>query len=158
MKTLIVYNSIHHGNTQKIADIMAKVLEAKLVKPDKVEIKGLDKYDLFGFGSGIYFSMHHESLFQILDKMPRMKDKNAFIFTTSGSWSIKFLNDFNAPLRKKLESKGFNILGNFTCRGFDTVGPLKKIGGLNKGKPDNKDVNHAAAFAENLRMVVEALR
>lgn len=158
MKTLIIYNSIHHGNTQKIVEAMAKVLNAHFLKPEKVDPKSLRNYDLLGFGSGIYFSMHHESLFHFLDKVPKMQDKKSFIITTSGSWSIKYLNDFNAPLKKKLELKGFNVLGAYTCRGFDTVGPLKKIGGLNKDRPNKKDIKKAKDFAQNLKMLVEALK
>jgi flavodoxin len=32
MKALIIYISIHHKNTEKIAKVMAKILEARLVK------------------------------------------------------------------------------------------------------------------------------
>lgn len=150
MKTLIIYNSVHHHNTEKIAKAMAEVLNAKLTKPENIDLKSINEYDLIGFGSGIYFSIHHESLFNILDKMPKMKNKKAFIFATSGSWHIKFCNDFNAPLRKKLESKGFDIIGTFSCRGYDTIGPFKLIGGLHRGRPNEKDIQEAKEFASNL--------
>ncbi|OIO15720.1 flavodoxin [Candidatus Gottesmanbacteria bacterium CG11_big_fil_rev_8_21_14_0_20_37_11] len=157
MKTLIIYNSIHHKNTEKIARAIGKVLKAKISKPDKVDIPSLKKYDLLGFGSGIYFSIHHESLFQLIDKLPKVKNKKAFIFTSSGSWQIKYLNDFNAPLVQKLENKGYDIIGTFCCRGYDTVGPLKHIGGLNKGRPNKEDIRKAENFAENIKMVMKAL-
>ncbi len=150
MKTLIIYNSIHHKNTEKIAKVIAEVLKAKLVKPEEVNLKTIKNYDLIGFGSGIYFSMHHESLFNLLDKMPKMDNKKAFIFSTSGSWHIKYLNDFNAPLKRKLQNKGFTITGIFNCRGYDTVGPLKLVGGLNRGRPNKNDFQKAKEFAENL--------
>ena len=54
MKTLIICVSIHHGNTEKIAKAMAEVLNAKLVKPNEVNINELAKYYSIGFGSGIY--------------------------------------------------------------------------------------------------------
>jgi flavodoxin len=150
MKTLIIYNSFHHHNTEKIAKTMAEVLNAKLAKPENIDLKIINEYDLIGFGSGIYFSMHHESLFNILDKMPKMTNKKAFIFATSGSWHIKYFNDFNAPLRKKLESKGFDIIGTFSCRGYDTIGPLKLVGGLHRGRPNEEDIQKAKEFASNL--------
>ena len=150
MKTLIIYKSVHHQNTEKIVREMVKVLKAEMTIPEKVKINNLKNYDLIGFGSGIYFSIHHETLFYLLDKMPSMKGKKAFIITTSGSWEIKYLNDFNLPLKRKLIEKGFKVVGIFTCRGLDTVGPLKHIGGLNKGRPNNNDLHKARSFAKKL--------
>jgi flavodoxin len=157
MKTLIICISLHHKNTQKIAQQIGKVLEAKIISPDKVDISKLNTFDLIGFGSGIYYSLHHEDLFNLIDKFVHLNKKKAFIFSTSGSWNIKYLNDFNAPLHKKLESKGLEIIGIFNCRGYDTIGPLKHIGGLNKGKPDQKDLKNAAVFAQSIKHTVEAL-
>ncbi len=37
-KLLVIYNSVHHGNTERIAKAMADVLEAKLVKPQEVDV------------------------------------------------------------------------------------------------------------------------
>ncbi len=54
MKTLIIYISIHHSNTERIAKAMAEILDAKLVKSNEVHINDLLEYDLIGFGSGIY--------------------------------------------------------------------------------------------------------
>jgi len=54
MKNLIVCISIHHGNTEKVAKEMAAILGAELVKPNDVDINTLSKYDLIGFGLGIY--------------------------------------------------------------------------------------------------------
>ena len=33
-----------------------------------------------------------------------------------------------------------NIVGRFSCKEFDTFGPLKLIGGVSKGHPDEKDI------------------
>ena len=62
MKTIIIYQSIHHGNTKKVAEAISKVLKAKLVKLHEVDVKSLKKYALFGFGSGIYAGKHHKFL------------------------------------------------------------------------------------------------
>ena len=42
-KVLIIYHSEHHGNTEKIAKVIADVLKAKKIPSDKVEIKELGK-------------------------------------------------------------------------------------------------------------------
>jgi flavodoxin len=152
MKSLIICFSFHHKNTEKIAKIFAQILEAEIKKPFEVKPEEIDKYDLIGFGSGIYFWRHHQSLFQLVKNLPK-GEKNAFIFSTSG---IKIpLIDFHKPLRKMLLQKGFKILAEFSCPGFDTFGPLKIFGGINKGRPNEKDFEKAKNFAikikENLK-------
>jgi flavodoxin len=174
MKTLIIYISIHHKNTEKIAKAMAEVLNAELLKSyeilkqvqnDKrgeVDIDSLSEYDLIGFGSGIYFGKHHKSLFKLAEKLPVFKGKKSFIFSTSGvnSWQNIINNilnrtlHFHNPLKKGLLEKGFNIIGEFDCRGWDTVGPFKLIGGISKNRPNRKDLNKAIDFAEKLKKII----
>ena len=60
MKTLIIYTSVHHGNTEKVAGVMASILNARLLQVKQATASMLDKYDLIGFGSGIYFGRHHK--------------------------------------------------------------------------------------------------
>ncbi len=148
METLIIYNSIHHSNTEKLAKVMAKILKAKLLKPSELEIKNLQKYDLIGFGSGIYFSRHHKSLLKLIHKLP-IADKKAFIFSTAGLPKFKLI--WHKSLKRKLLKKGFEIVGEFCCGGFDTFGPLKIIGGLNKNRPDKKDLEEAENFVKKLK-------
>ncbi|MEM2941580.1 MAG: flavodoxin family protein [Thermoproteota archaeon] len=151
MKTLIIYVSIHHDNTEKIARAMMNILNADLVKPTEVVDNYVSKYDLIGFGSGIYFGKHHKSIFDLIDRLPAQNGKEAFIFSTSGLRKIRFIHDFDKPLRKKLLEKGFHIVGEFNCRGWDTY-PLwvKPFGGVNKGKPGEKEIEEAKRFAESL--------
>jgi len=70
MKTLIIYELVHHGNTEKVVKIMASVLEADLLKPDEIDKKILFDYDLIGFGSGIYFGKHHKRLLDFINSLP----------------------------------------------------------------------------------------
>ena len=67
MKPPIVCVSIHHGNTLKIAEAMAEVLEAEILSPRQVITKRLSDYDLIGLGSGIYFGKHHRSLLELAE-------------------------------------------------------------------------------------------
>ncbi|MCK4330497.1 flavodoxin family protein [candidate division WOR-3 bacterium] len=158
MKTLIIYISIHHKNTERIAKVMAEVLEAPLVKPREIDINSLAEYDLLGFGSGIYFGKHHKSLLKLVDKLPNLKGRKVFVFSTSGvSNAGNFIHNirhkvsnFHIPLREKLVKKGLVIVGEFTCKGFDTVGPFKLIGGISKGRPNEKDLKQVKIFARTL--------
>jgi len=153
MKTLIICISMHHGNTEKIAKAMAEFLDAKLVKPHEVNTTTLSKYDLIGFGSGIYFFKHHRALLNLVDEMPRAENKKAFVFSTRGIGLVWF---YHRPLEKKLKEKGFDIVGGFSCRGFDTylfdkyIHLLKFTGGLNKERPNEKDLENAKNFTQDL--------
>jgi len=152
LKTLIIYVSPHHGNTEKVAKAMANVLGADLMRVAQVDINMLAEYDLIGFGSGIYFGKYHKSLVELVDKLPRLENKRAFIFSTSGLRKIPFIHDFAKPLKGKLKQKGFNIVGEFSCRGFDTSQAARIIGGINRGRPDEKDLKQAEDFARRLRV------
>ena len=150
MKGLIVYVSVHHNNTEKIARIFANILEAEMKNPEQIDTNSLSTYDLIGFGSGIYFFKHHESLLEFAKRLPPLKNKKAFIFSTSGVTKIKFLVR-HRPLKSILESKGFEVIGEFNCAGFDTMGPLRFIGGIKKGRPNIEDFKQAEAFAKKLK-------
>ena len=52
MKTAIIYTSVHHGNTKKIIDEIAKTNEVDLIDATQVTEKDLSGYDLIGFASG----------------------------------------------------------------------------------------------------------
>jgi len=151
MNALIIYVSIHHGNTKKVAKIMAETLNAKLVKSWEIKPEQLTKYDLIGFGSGIYYWRHHWALFKLIDNLPQMKGKKAFIFSTAGI-NVPFIN--HRKLRSALRKKGFEIVGEFSCRGWDTNGWLEKIGGISKGHPNEKDLERARRFAEKLKSMI----
>jgi flavodoxin len=147
MKVLIVYSSVHHKNTGKIAQAMAEVLGADLVETENAKAEDILKYDLIGFGSGIYMFKHHKLLFKFVKNLKFVDGKKAFIFSTSGSLNGK---KFHKKLRGELIKKGFNIIGEFNCLGWDTFGLLRLIGGVNKGKPDESDIENARNFAREL--------
>jgi flavodoxin len=48
-------------------------------------------------------------------------------------------------------NRGFSITGEFSCKGWDTVGPLKLFGGINKGRPNEDDLEEARVFARGLK-------
>jgi flavodoxin len=146
MENLIIYISTHHGNTKKVAKAMAEVLNAELVKVCDVDITALSKYDLIGFGSGIYWGKTHKDLLSLVDKLPFLKNKKAFVFYTSGEDK----SDSDRELREKLLAKGFDIIGAFSCPGWDTWGPLRIFGGKCQGRPNTEDLEKARNFATNL--------
>lgn len=147
MKTLIICKSVHHGNTKKVADAMAATLAATVVNPEEVDVGKLSEYGLIGLGSGIYFGKHHKTIRALADRLPA-PGTAVFVFSTSGA-----TRDQNGPLVAQLKGKGLDVKGSFTCRGFDTFGPFKLTGGLQKGHPDEKDLEDARKFAAGLAAV-----
>jgi flavodoxin len=151
-KILIILFSSQSNNTIKIANAIAKVLDAEINSPQQVNLNDLQKYDLIGFGSGIFDEKHHVSLLELVDRLPPFPNKKTFIFSTSGISrnSLPEHDDPHTALREMLTTKGFNIIGEFNCVGFNNNSFLKIIGGMNKGRPNNDDVRQAEEFAGNL--------
>jgi len=53
-------------------------------------------------------------------------------------------------LREKLQSRGYVVVDEFSCPGFNTNSFLTLFGGINKGRPNAEDLMHAEEFARNL--------
>ena len=150
MKALLVVFSYHHKNTEKIAKAIAKVLDGQIKTPEQVDYGKLRQYDLIGFGAGIDSGKHYKPLLDLADKLPQIDGKQAFIFSTAGLTGEKKLAKDHSTLREKLESKGYLVVDEFQCKGFNTNSFLKFFGGMNKGRPNSKDIKHAEEFANNL--------
>ena len=150
LTSLLVVKSVHHGNTAKVARVIAGVLGAEVSSPEETPYSSLATSGLVGFGSGVYYGQLHPVLFEWLRSLPDVPKptRPAFIFSTSG---LPFLAKlWHWPLRRVLSRKGFYTVGEFTCRGFDTWGPLWLAGGLNKRHPDERDLQRAREFAGEL--------
>ena len=80
----------------------------------------------------------------------QVENKKAFIFSTCGVYGENKMIKDHTALREILISKGYEILGEFSCKGLDTNSVLKFIGGLNKKHPDAVDLQNATDFARNL--------
>lgn len=149
MKRLIIYESIHHKNTEKIAKVMGEVLKAELKNPKDVNVDDLKNYDLIGFGSGIYYGKFHKNILELLKKIKSQGKQRVFVFSTSGQGR----EQYNESLKSELKEKGFEVVGSFACKGFDTYGPLKLIGGIAKGRPNEEDFSKAREFAAELTII-----
>ncbi len=141
----------HHHNTEKIAQVCAKVLDAKIKSPQDINPEDLREYDLVGFGSGIYSAKHHLTLLDLADNLPQVSNRKAFIFSTSAIQGEAKVAKDHLLLRQKLQSNGYTIVGEFSCKGLNTNSFLKWFGGMNKGRPNAEDLKHAEEFAQNLK-------
>jgi flavodoxin len=151
MRSLLIVVSYHHKNTEKIASVFARVLEAQIRKPNEIHTEELQEYDLIGFGSGIYDAKHHTDILHLADRLPQVTNRKAFIFSTSSHMGDDQVAKDHSTLREKLKSKGYLIVDEFSCKGFNTNSFLRHFGGMNKGRPNADDLKHAEEFATNLK-------
>ena len=146
MKTAILYASVHHGNTKKVAEAMAEALSAELFDLTKQGDADISGYDLIGLASGIYYSNMHKAVRKFAEETEFRPGQKVFLVCTCGMDS----KDFTKKVRKTLEDKQVEVLDSFRCRGFDTFGPLVLIGGIAKGRPNAEDLERAREYARNL--------
>lgn len=155
VKSLVVVFSYHHRNTEKIAHVVANVLGAEVKTPQQVKPEEIVEYDLVGFGSGIYGATFDASVLNLADRLPQVKGKKAFVFSTYGAPAAfaggDFVKNNHSQIRKKLQEKGYMVIGEFGCAGWNTNSFLTYFGGLNKGKPDAEDLRNAEEFARQMR-------
>lgn len=148
---LIICASIHHNNTYNIAKAMGDELKAKIIQPGEFNVKTISEYDLIGFGSGIYRGMHHKSILNLIKELEVQDHKHAFVFSTS---TIPF-KVMHKSLKESLTQKGFEIIGEFFCKGFMDYSFTKYLGGLNKGRPNAIDLENARDFAKEITNNIE---
>ena len=146
MRTIILYESLHHGNTRKLVDAIAEQFPVEL--HDARSFTGdLSDYDAVGFASGIAFGKIYNEILDIaIDKMPFEKD--VFFICTAGSPD----RDYAKEIRTLAEQRQNRVHGAYCCRGFDTFGPLKLIGGINKGCPTEDDIRGAVDYYQLVLM------
>ena len=150
MKTLIIYESKHHGNTKKVCDRIQSELGAELVEAGSVnENFNWEGYDLIGFASGIAYSRFYDGVVRVAQMVPKGM-KVFFIYTCA-----KNEKDFSAGIRKIVSERGADCLGSYGCRGYNTYGPLKLIGGMNKSNPSEDELKGAVDFVKNLEVLYE---
>ncbi|MCD6523121.1 MAG: flavodoxin domain-containing protein [Candidatus Diapherotrites archaeon] len=148
MRVLLVYHS-QTGNTKRIAEAIASGIGKECVVKKVSEVKPGDikRFDVIGFGTGVYFGKPGRSIVEFIERLPKAK-KRVFVFATYG---IGFFGKKAIKtLETKLEAKGFTVGKAFGCLGFDNWGLLKIVGGINKGKPNEEDIKRAHEFGKAL--------
>ena len=145
MNTAIIYYSKHHGNTKKILDELKKEDESITLidVTNQIEID-LTKYDRIGLASGIYFASYAKQIIAYAEEhLPENKD--VFFIYTHGAPIGGFLKN----IRKVIKKKHCREIGKFHTRGYDTY-VFKKLGGISKGRPNEKDIKKAIKFYKSL--------
>ena len=145
-KTLILYRSPHHGNTKKLLDAIATAYpDVTLAKAGEDSFDG-DAYDVIGIASGVYAGKLHRTVRKALGGV-NAKGRRAFAVYTCGD---KEGSKYGERLTVLLESHGFVSQGFYWCIGHDSFGPLRLIGGVNKGRPNEDDIQGAVQFYQQI--------
>lgn len=136
-KSVIIYVSTMHKNTEKVVKEISKNLNIFAVSPKEAIDLNLDEYELIIFASGIFYNKMHNSILKFVEGTD-LEDKEVGIIYTCG---LRY-KDHAKPLSKELIKKGAKYIGNAWCRGYDTYGILKAFGGIAKNHPNIVDIQN----------------
>ncbi|MDO4961923.1 MAG: flavodoxin family protein [Eubacteriales bacterium] len=142
-KAAIIYTSTHHGNTKKLIDAIVAKHEVTLIDATKETKADLNEFDIIGIASGIYFGNFHKSIISFVeDNLP--DEKKVFLMSTYGNATGE------KEIRSVLKAKKAEIAGSYGCKGYDTFGPFKLVGGIAKGHPTEEELQGTVNFFEGL--------
>ena len=144
-QAVIIYASTHHGNTRRLVEAISDAYHIALIDATKQQDADLSGYDLIGFASGIDFGRFYRPVEEFLIKnLP--KGKAVFFLYTCAKTSACFTE----TMRQQAIKKNAVVLGEYGCRGFNTYGPWKLIGGMNKNHPSPEEIQGALQFYGSL--------
>ena len=145
MKTAIVYHSHHHDNTKKLLDAISENDKVTLIKASDSQHIDLSDYEIIGFASGIYYQKFHDAVLKSAENNLPPGKKVFFIYTCGRN-----VNTYTNAIRKIADAKCAQVLGVYSCPGFDTFGPFKLVGGIAKGRPNEGDIDGAVKFFKEI--------
>lgn len=141
MNTIIIYESMHHENTYKLVKAISDKYKTDIVSVENAANTDLSEYDLIGFASGIAFGKFYKEITEFAkNNMPR--GKNVFFIYTCGSDKDRYVDS----MKEIAVGKDCKVQGVYGCRGYDTYGPFKLIGGINKNCPTDAEIDSAVRF------------
>ena len=149
-KAAVCYYSRHHGNTRAVLEAMAQEGPLDLIDVTAHSAVRLEEYDWVGFASGIYFGSFHPSVLALARRSLPRGTPVFFVCTYGG---VKGFGP--KALWEIAQAKGCPVLGTFSCKGYDTYGPFRLVGGLAKGRPNRTDLENARSFWRGLRETYE---
>lgn len=156
-RAAIVYFS-QTGNTEKVAEAIARGLERAGARVDRLRLEETDparlaEYDFFGLGTPVFYFKLPFNVAWFLRDMRGMEGKLAFGFLTEGGHPGNAFRE----MQKMLSRKGVTLVDAFRCLGFDTYPPFV---GANRhlGHPDEGELSAAETFGRGLLARRERIR
>ena len=111
----------------------------------KNEYPDLDEYPLVGIATGIYYGKIDDDLARVMEHTINEGQKIFGLITYGGS-SKWYGKDIDGICRMKRAV----FLACWGCAGFDTWGPYKFMGGMNKDRPNQDDIQACLDFYKKL--------
>ena len=144
-KIVIIYASKHHWNTYKLVKAISDKHKIRMIDAAKHPVVNLQEYDVIGFASGIDFGKFYNEIEEFAkENLPN--NKQVFFLYTCAMERKGFTDSMKEIALKKKSI----ILGEYGCKGYNTYGPWKIIGGMNKKHPTEVDVKSAVEFVETI--------
>lgn len=140
MRTAVCYYSRHHATAGRC---WSHGREGEIA-PDRRHRRRtvrLEDYDCVGFASGVYFGKFHTSVLHAARQYLPHGKPVFFVCTYGGG-----MGQSTRELKELAGERGAPCWGTFGCKGYDTFGPFKLVGGLAKGRPDEGDLDRARGF------------
>ena len=144
-KIVIIYTSLHHGNTLKLVKAISDKYNIEIIDATEKSVVDLQKYDVIGFASGIDFGKFYEAIEDFAKENLPIKKQVFFLYTCAME-----RKGFTNSMREIVAKKDAEVLGEYGCKGYNTYGPWKVIGGMNKKHPTEEEILLAVKFFENL--------
>ena len=144
-RAVIVYASKHHGNTYKLAKAISDKYEVAMIDAMKETYVDLQEYNLIGFASGIDFGKFYLEIENFARENLPLQKEVFFLYTCAMD-----REGFTDSIKEIALKKDAVILGEYGCRGYNTYGPWKLIGGMNKSHPTENELQKCVNFYEKL--------
>ena len=144
-KTVIVYASKHHGNTYKLVKAISDRYEIAMIDATKETSANLQEYDIIGFASGIDFGKFYLEIENFARQNLPFQKEVFFLYTCAME-----RDGFTDVIKEIALEKDAVILGEYGCKGYNTYGPWKLIGGMNKSHPTENEIQTCINFYEKL--------
>ena len=74
------------------------------------------------------------------------ENKKTFLMCTCGEKSDRYFN----KMEKIIAGKNGTVEGKYMCFGYDTYGPFKLVGGIQKGHPNDEELKAAVDFYKSI--------
>ena len=109
----------------------------------------------------IYESTHHENTKKLVDALAKKHNMETVSIESAESVDLSgydiiglaagiAFGGYVKSITKTLESNGAKVMGSYGCRGYDTYGPFKLVGGIAKGHPTEEEIDDAVAFYDKI--------
>ena len=113
------------------------------MKFKKENVAILEEYEVIGFASGIDFGKFYEEIEDFAKENLPIKKKVFFLYTCAMD-----RKGFTDSMKEIVLEREAIILGDYGCKGYNTYGPWKVIGGMNKKHPTDAEIMSAIEFFE----------